>query len=306
MMSPGLNGSSRMDANSVARRGTDGDPVALRWTRRGLRQLRIARSWRPLLPRLTDPGPAVSPLSSCQTFTARRVVLAPFIGERVPSTLGQSHDAADAPTAASLGAQPLKRMLVAVACLLIGVGVAACSADDAPGTRPSPSPLTESSTSTSSPSTAETPPAWESKYSPRELAQYREALRRWQEYSAKTEQIYKQGKDTPGAEAVFRQYTAIAPGLIADLKRTYDIGGLRIVRASKPISFKALSIESNRVVIGQCTDYADMVVTQNGQKVSDALPDHLHTTLRIEMEKPSGHDWTIFSIGGKDETSCVK
>ena len=199
----------------------------------------------------------------------------------------------------------MRRATAAAACLIGIVAFAGCGGGDETVTTSHPSEPTET-LSSPAPATSSAPPAWEEHFSASQLEQFRAALSRWQEYSAKARQIYKQGKDTPGAEAVFRQYTAIAPGLIADLKRTYDTGGLRIVRPSKAISFKALSIGSNRVVIGQCTDYTDMVVTQNGQKVADALPDHLQTTLRIEMEKPSGHDWTIFSIGGKDKSSCAE
>jgi hypothetical protein len=222
--------------------------------------------------------------------------------------VGRSHDAGNALTAAFIGARPMKRTLVALVCLVAAVAVTACGTDDPPGGDPLPSPTTELSASANSPSSAETPPAWESKFSPRELDQYKEALRRWQEYTAKTHEIYEAGSDTPGARRVFQEYSLTWQGdaaVLADSAKRH----LRVTVPEKSLSTRAISVRLNRdgtgtVEISQCTDYRPVTVLQNGTQIKTSQPSHLVTPLLINMTKPAGRDWMVAKTDLRDHSSC--
>lgn len=299
-----------MDANSVARRGTDGDSVALRRTRRGLWQPSSERPRRVSSPRLTDLQTTGSPLTLWRTVITRRTVFAPLTGERAPGTIGQSRDVGSASTAAALGARPLKRIPIVLACVVAVVTVTACGADDSPSADPAPSRTSGLSTSTSSPSSTETPPAWESKYSPRELDQYREALRRWQEYTAKTHEIYEAGSDTPGALRVFKEYSLAWQGAAAVLADSAS-RHIRVTVPERPLSTRAISVRLNQdgtgtVEISQCTDYRPVTVLQDGKQIETSRPSHLVTPLVINMTKPAGRDWMVAKTELKDHSSCAR
>ncbi|MEJ7831858.1 MAG: hypothetical protein WKF79_03010 [Nocardioides sp.] len=194
---------------------------------------------------------------------------------------------------------------VAAAMVLAG-----CSEDTDPGPTAGPAPTATVTSPSLTPSQSPTTPAWQSKYTDDELAIYEDALARQLEYFEKKNAIYKAGKDTPEAREVFREYSLLWPGLVAELAESYDQRGLRIVRPPTPLSTRMVSINMNEdgtgsLLMSQCTDYSDILVTQNGEELSGTKPDHLITALTINMSKPEGRDWMLATTELKDKQSCA-
>jgi hypothetical protein len=193
---------------------------------------------------------------------------------------------------------PLRRNIlepvVAVALLL---GAAACGGGDVPGA--SPSDPTTSQGSASPTKSATTEPAWEKKYTPKQLKAYEAALKRWEEYESRSAPIWSRGKATDAAATLFKQYyPSPAWQRQARLLASYEQGsvtrtGTADVYWSKPklITKNGLSVEIN-----QCVDYTPIVTRQNGQETDRpawALKPNVRT---ISLAKPKGHDWLIYGV----------
>jgi len=195
-------------------------------------------------------------------------------------------------------------------CVLAVLPLAGCSDDNAKGSD-DPAPTAPTTTLKPTPTTpAPTTAAWRDKYTAEQLDAYDAALARWQEYTKKTNAIYMAGRDTSEARAVFRDYSMKWQGLVKVLAETYDAGRVRKERPTKPLSTRAQLVRLNAdgtgsVTIWQCTDYSDVLVTQNGQPVAGTKPDHLITPLIIHMAKPEGRDWMVADTELKDKASCA-
>ena len=149
-----------------------------------------------------------------------------------------------------------------------------------------------------------TDPPWLDDFTADEIAVYEAALARWQEYSEKSAQIYRLGRDTEAAREIFREYDMRAITRIKSLAESYDAQGLRTIQGPVPLSAKPVSVEPRVVVISQCNDYTDVQVTRAGEPVDGVTPKHLRTPITIEMDKPAGHDWMVARVQLKDEKSC--
>lgn len=198
----------------------------------------------------------------------------------------------------------LRRATSVAAVLGALMATAACGGDDnspatPPGTETSESP-TESTEPTS------TAPAWEKKYTEKQLAAYDAALTRWETYENRSEPIWAEGKATDRAEALFKQYfpSPIWQGTYQRLV-TYEgvevqIEGLADVYWSKP---KSISEDGLSVVIDQCVDYTTIKTTQRGKPAPPVAWQQKPNLRTITLEKPKGYDWLIYGVvdatGGK-------
>lgn len=190
------------------------------------------------------------------------------------------------------------------ALMLLAPVLAACS-DGAGAAGDESSPSTSPAVTLSAePTDSSSPEPWRDQFNERQIASYEAALRRWDEYSERTEQIYRAGRDTPSARAVFREYDMQAVARIKSLAETYDAQGLRTIQGPTPLSTAPVSVEPRVVLIAQCNDYSDVEVTRNGKPVEDVRPEHVQTEILIEMDKPAGHDWMVGRVQLKDETLC--
>lgn len=158
--------------------------------------------------------------------------------------------------------------------------------------------------STTAPTNASPASDWKSKFTEAELDRYEEALDRWQEFTELAHEIHMRGKDTPEARAVFKEYSLQYQRDIAELVQTFDEGNVRLERPEEPLWWKAVSIEPRVVVIRQCTDYRNVRLVQDGRTVPGTKPKHRVTPLRIEMNKPKGHDWMVATTQLKDKRAC--
>jgi len=195
----------------------------------------------------------------------------------------------------------VKYTLIAAATVAAAVTFGGCGG----GNDQTLPPTTTTSAATSPSAPTSTPPAWQSKYTPAQIKTYNAALKRWNEYWTKSNQIYAEGVDTPGAEQVFKDYTAISPSLINKLK-TYYQQGIRITTPPNALWTRPLAIRgATYVKFEQCTDYSGEKAVQNGKPAKLAVK-HKVTPVTVEIEKPAGHDWTIFSMTVKDQKSCAR
>lgn len=204
-------------------------------------------------------------------------------------------------------AHPPARLPLVGALLVAALALAGCGAEE-PGSQPADSapkaaPTTDSSASAPDPGGG--PPAgWQKKFTRKQLNTYHAALDRWQQYSTLANDIYREGKDTPAARRVLREYHLFWQREVVILANDYDQGGLRRRVPSEPMWTYARAIKPTQVTIVQCTDYRDIEYTKNGD-VLDNRPKHPVTPLVVEMTKPAGRDWMFEGSELKDQRSCA-
>ena len=138
---------------------------------------------------------------------------------------------------------------------------------------PKPLPPVETSTSTTpseSPSTSPTqPPAWQAKYTKQEIAAYEAALDQYATYEQRSEPIWREGKATPAAEQLFKEYFLGWQNQLSRL-RLYEssevqIHGVPTVLDSRPTRV-ALSKDGQSVTIRQCVDFNPVSTFQYGDR----------------------------------------
>jgi hypothetical protein len=185
--------------------------------------------------------------------------------------------------------------------------LAACGGGSDPVTKPSPS----NTTSTNDPSPNDDasspggpPTGWQDKFTRDQLNSYNAALRRWEQYTKLSNEIYRKGKDTPDARDTLQEFSLLWQRDVVTLSTDYDKGGLRREIPAEPLWAYAKSVKPTYVVIVQCTDYSKLEYTKNGD-VLDNKPKHLITPLVVRMGKPKGQDWVFEGSTLKDKKSCV-
>jgi hypothetical protein len=177
------------------------------------------------------------------------------------------------------------------------VVAAACGGDDHPPTN-SPGPdASESPTEPTEPTS--TAPAWEKKYTEKQLDAYEAALTRWETYENRSEPIWAEGKATARAEAFFKQYfpSPVWQGYFRRLQ-SYESADVKVegtpgVYWSKP---KSISDNGLNVEIEQCVDYTQGKTTQAGKPTQ--VPGWVKKpNLRtITLSKPKGYEWLIYGV----------
>jgi len=204
----------------------------------------------------------------------------------------------------------MKRSLIATIAVGLAASLAACGggepqSDTTPSTSVSKSPSPTASTDAGGP-----PADWESKFTPAELTAARSAMGTWEKFRPLLDEIYKQGKLTPGAKTTLQKYDFWWQRDMVDLGETYDKGGLRLVEGVKPLWAYANSVRISKdgtgwVVIVQCTDYRPLRYTRNGKPQKINKPEHLITPLLVTMTKPdTDHGWMHEKSVLRDKASC--
>ena len=154
-----------------------------------------------------------------------------------------------------------RRFVMAAVCSLVLVGCG--NSSDTPQ-RPSAPPKATITTP---------PPAWESKYTAKELAIYREAVQRAAAYESKAQPIWAAGKATRAAKALFEDNLLTWQLDWADLQ-SYEKQGIQIARAPKvlstePESIKLLDKGAAETKLRRCVDATDLGGTINGKPLNE-------------------------------------
>jgi hypothetical protein len=182
-----------------------------------------------------------------------------------------------------------------------------CGGEDDPQTKPSPRTTTSTNDPSPSkdPSEAGGPPSgWEEKFTRGQVNRYNAALRRWEQYTKLSNEIYRKGKNTPEARNTLQEFSLFWQRDVVTLARDFDKGGIREEVPPEPLWTYATSIEASQVAMIQCTDYSDARITKNGD-VLDNKPKHLVTPLIVRMTKTTDGDWKFRSTTLKDKASCA-
>jgi hypothetical protein len=141
-----------------------------------------------------------------------------------------------------------------------------------------PLPPAESSTTTptetrSASPTKTTQPAWQDKYSEKEIAAYETALDRFETYEQRSEPIWRRGKATPAAEELFKEYfqEGVWQPQLSRLRlyesSNVEVHGTPTVLRSQPTRI-TLSKQNESVTIRQCVDYSTVTGFQNGEETT--------------------------------------
>ena len=124
----------------------------------------------------------------------------------------------------------LRRRLLTLALIAALSGsLTACGGGGDPETKP-PSNTTsmEDPSPSDDPSEAGGPPAgWEDKFTREQMNTYNAALRRWEQYTKLSNEIYRKGKDTPDARDTLQEFSLFWQRDVVTLSTDYDKGGLR-------------------------------------------------------------------------------
>ena len=143
--------------------------------------------------------------------------------------------------------------------------VTACSGDSDPETKPSETPSMKDVSPSAGPSKAGGPPTgWEDKFTREQMNSYNAALRRWEQYTKLSNEIYRKGKDTPEARDTLQEFSLFWQQDVVTLARDFDKGGIREEVPPEPVWTYATSIEASQVTIIQCTDYSNARITKPG------------------------------------------
>ena len=200
-----------------------------------------------------------------------------------------------------------QRLVTLTLIAALSGSLTACGGGGDPETKPPPS----NTTSTKDPSPSEgpskaggPPTGWEDKFTREQMNSYNAALRRWEQYTKLSNEIYRKGKDTPDARDTLQEFSLFWQRDVVTLSTDYDKGGLRREVPAEPLWTYARSVKPTYVVIVQCTDYSKIKYTKNGD-VLDNKPNHLVTPLVVRMGKPQGKDWVFEGSTLKDKESCV-
>lgn len=192
-----------------------------------------------------------------------------------------------------------RRLAVAAVSVALLATTAACGAG---GDNPDASPPSSTTPTAPSPSPTEptpTEPAWQDKYTDAQLDAYQAALSRYEEYETRTEPIWAEGKATPRAEALFKQYfPSPAWQVYYQRLRTYEQVGVKIDGIPGVYWSRAKTISNNggSITIDQCVDYTKVKTTQRGEPAKP-IKAQQHPQLRtISLERPKGYDWLIYGI----------
>lgn len=143
-----------------------------------------------------------------------------------------------------------------------------------------PLPAAESSTTTPTETTSPSPtktiqPAWQNKYSKKEIAAYEAALDRFTTYEQRSEPIWRRGKATPAAEQLFKEYFADGAWqrevsrLRSYEQANVEVHGTPTVLRSRATRV-AVSETGGSITIRQCIDYSTSQLLQDGQQAPGA------------------------------------
>lgn len=172
----------------------------------------------------------------------------------------------------------LRRTATATA-LCAGLALTAGCQSDADG-EAQPLPSAESSTTTPTETRSASPtktiqPAWQDKYSEKEIAAYETALDRFETYERRSEPIWRRGKATPAAEQLFKEYfTDGAWQREVSRLRSYEQANVEVHGSPTVLRSRATRIavsdKGGSITIRQCIDYSSSQLLQDGEQAPGA------------------------------------
>ena len=150
------------------------------------------------------------------------------------------------------------------------------------------------------------PPAWESKYTAKELAVYREAVKRVEAYEAKSQPIYAAGKATKAAKELFQDNLLSWQSEWAQLQ-SYEKKRIKIARGPVALSTEAKSIkllkgDAASVELTRCTDQTDLGGTMNSEPLANAYDEPV--IQEVDVYRYSDGRWRI-GVFKTLETTCT-
>ena len=144
----------------------------------------------------------------------------------------------------------LRRRLVTLTLIAALSGsLTACGGGSDPETKPPPSTATSDKDPSPSddPSEAGGPPTgWEDKFTHEQMNNYNAALRRWEQYTKLSNEIYRKGKDTPDARDTLQEYSLFWQRDVRDSgQRTSTRAACARKSRPEPLWTYATSIKAN-------------------------------------------------------------
>lgn len=203
------------------------------------------------------------------------------------------------------------------AALCAGLLLAAGCQSDGDG-KAQPLPPIESSTSPSestspspSPSTEPTTPAWQDKYSQKQIAAYEAALDRYATYEQRSEPIWRRGKATPAAEQLFKDYfeEGVWQTQMSRL-RLYEEAEVKIAGTPEVLWSRPTRISTGTVLIRQCVDYRPTETTQYGNPTKPVKSRQRPVIRLLGLTKDGSEPWLIYKFvtkpDGKDRPCTAR
>ena len=153
-----------------------------------------------------------------------------------------------------------------IAVVLAGLVLAAagCNGDSNADPQPLPSTSTTSLPSSATTSPTPTPTGWESEFTDDQLAEYQEALRRWEDYERESEPLWANPKPSDATLKFFRSYFYAPEQMQSLLERNAQVE-IKIEGRSTVLWSRATRIKASAVTIRQCVDFTSQRVTQFGE-----------------------------------------
>lgn len=187
---------------------------------------------------------------------------------------------------------------LAIATVVFGAALTGCVNDEPEGA-PDGDPTSAAPTPTES-SPTETTPAWQAKYSKKEIAAYEAASDRFASYEQRSEPIWRKGEATPAAEQLFKEYFYGWQNQLSRLRlyeeANVEVHGTPTVLESRPTRI-ALSKRGEGVTVRQCIDWSTSELLQNGEQAPGA-PDGPRLR-QIELGRSVGEKpmpWRMLAI----------
>jgi hypothetical protein len=175
------------------------------------------------------------------------------------------------------------RLTGTAAVVAVVLGLAGCGASEQPASSPVPSPGAG---------------PWDQ----RDLAVYREAVRRLEDYDTAHQRFLAAGRATPAARAFYQRHLRDWQPAFAELAR-HEREHLRVARApvvlgTEPASIQAFQDGAAHVVLRRCTDQSDLGTTRDGVPVPAA---HEEPVLQeAEVRRYENLTWRIVSVTTTD------
>ena len=191
-----------------------------------------------------------------------------------------------------------KKLALAAAIGASTVFISACQDDT--GTRPLP-PAESATAASTAASPSPTPPAWEAKYSERQLRTYEAALRRYQEYETKSEPVWRAGKATDQTEHFFKEYFFAWPNQ-QRLLTTYEQNKVRMFGLGRTLSSRPTRIVASgdsggqSVTIRQCVNFNTTNTTQYGKGTKKLTTKPQIRIVTLSRFNRPGAPWKISEI----------
>jgi hypothetical protein len=189
-----------------------------------------------------------------------------------------------------------------VASFLVGA-CAACGGNDG-GADPSDPPLPTTSAPSTSTSSSSTIPSYLEPFSPDERAAYEDAVAAYARYVAQDNRFLAAGETTVAASDFYHHDSIDWASSWANLAQLANndvtVTGATAVKSTRPVTIKLGATDV--IVLRQCLDQSQVVVTQNGKRLDQPQFKTPHS-FRVRLERQHGETWWRSGIA-KQEATC--